>query len=116
MRVGLGGDKLHADGEEVGFYPCNGELHHPGAVGGVDDRKSPLQDVLLGVKLVLPSHLPHHWSSHSTPVSGVWVGRGREGEREREREREGEREREREGERGREREREYVCVCVWSEE
>ena len=68
VGVGLARDKLDSNGEEIGFHSRDCELHHPSGVGGVNDRQSPFQDMLLGIKLVLSRHFTHHWCSHTTPV------------------------------------------------
>ena len=73
---GLGGDKFDLDGEKIGLHPGDCELHHSCGVGGVDDRMTPLEDVLLGVELVLSCYFTHYWSSHSAPVGGGGGGGG----------------------------------------
>ena len=75
VGIGLWGHKLDSNGEEIRLHSGDGELHHSCAVGGINDRQAPFQDMLLGIKLVFPGNFADHRCSYPTPA-GVGEGGG----------------------------------------
>ena len=63
--VGVLGHEGHVDGEEVVRVAVYAELQGPRLVGGVDEGQAPLQDLLVGVEVVLSVTLVDHWGSHT---------------------------------------------------